>query len=142
MTKSFEATCRMCKGIVVAKFDTECPVEWMDKLLPMLTCQKCYDRLEKRRGAEDRLYSATKSLQFEKLKDGARERIISRIRIAMIDYARWFADECGEAQYHFSDSLVDDITQDPNQLFNILAEFRKRVRAVYFQSKNMELTNA
>lgn len=131
-TTSLEAKCRMCGNVIVAKADADCPDQWVEKLKPMLTCNRCYDRHDRRRKAEDKLYNASKLLNFEKMTPDKREAVIQAIRKALVDYAKWLAEHYEQGEYHFSSEVFDLIIEKPEQLFVILKMYRKTVRGIYF----------
>jgi hypothetical protein len=137
-TISVEAKCKMCGCVIVAKSDTQCPQEWIEKLKPMLTCNKCYDRHQRRRNAEDKLYTGCKLLLFEKLDAEKREKVVRLIRIALHDYGKWLAEHHEEPEYHFSHEVFDLVIEKPDQLFMILKLYRKTVRGIYASKQTQQ----
>ena len=62
MTPQFhflKVNCKKCKKPIEVKAATSCTDEWIDKLLPMATCNPCWDRMEAEHKAQERARSAS-----------------------------------------------------------------------------------
>ncbi|HET7624389.1 MAG TPA: hypothetical protein VFM25_03920 [Verrucomicrobiae bacterium] len=80
--------CKICKRPLVVRTDEECPLEWAQRLLPMATCNRCFDLRARRIAITEKLHNVCMELctvrYFEK--NGATPRtnqLRQKLKIAL-----------------------------------------------------------
>lgn len=125
-TISVEYVCKICRQPGVAKFAIVCPQEWLEKLHPMLTHDRCFDRHVGFVKAGDRLVAACLEIARGS-KDSV--KIAASLSGLARSYAKAFSDKHGTPMvYH--DDFTDLLREKPEQVGRILAHYRKQVFSV------------
>lgn len=138
ITRTIEAHCKICKTTISAKADFDCPQIWIDKLLPMITCNRCYDLQERRIKAEVQIFRSTKLLRLLKKGSDPREKVLTALRMALTDYARWLADMHRQGEFHYSEETFDMIVEQPERCGLILKKYRETVRDIYLNTPSAQ----
>lgn len=127
-------TCKVCKKPGVTKFGVNCPQEWLDKLHPMLTHNKCADVMVNFQKAGDRLVFACLDIARGSAGSDKLARSLDSLTRA---YAKAFADRHDTAMV-FSVDFTDMLRLKPEDVGTILAQYRKQV----FASQQSDLPKA
>lgn len=85
--------CKICKGELLIWIDVDCTPQWEAKLMPMATCDRCYDLMERRRVAHAVIGQACWTLHQLSLEN---EAFMSVKRKAAVKQIR---EECERSLY-------------------------------------------
>lgn len=122
--------CKACGRDGVANASIDCPPEWIDKLHPMLTCDSCYDVIQKERKSVDAIFRACASLLVSSFdRDAQRaERNSKCTREALMRATRIFADCVAFRRKRdtvWSMEFVEQFERTPDKAGQVLQMYRK-----------------
>jgi hypothetical protein len=135
--KFIESKCKVCNRPVVAKFYDPAPGEAdtiaaaVDKWLPLLTCNRCYDAHDQRNRSGEIIFGACLSLARIPREKRTREMIDSTRRAlepAMKSYAQAIAMEAGLEIPIYHDAGIDVLIEKPEHCSRILRAWREKTR--------------
>lgn len=109
--------CKICKRPGIAKAALDCDPEWIDKLAPALTCNRCFDLRERKNKATETIFRACSLIiqaegsrdVSERIKPKAREALIASTR----ELARVYMDYYGMDSLAWDMDFVNQLVDDP-----------------------------
>lgn len=126
--KFIQSKCKICGRSATAQFDDDAPQEAVDKWLPLLTCNPCYDTHTKRRRSEE----AIVNLCFAYARSPQKGKIVAETRNSLIEATKDYAEAVQETYKApaviWSEAFADTLIERPSQYPKILGEYRAEVR--------------
>lgn len=126
--------CKACKRDVVASADSACPEAWVKQLLPMVTCNYCFDlKLQKDKAVAliqagcVQLFQA--SSRTTELVTKVRETLTAGTKL----YGRFLAEFYKAKTSVWSVEFVDMLIENPGRWQLILSHYRTNFRKEYCQ---------
>ncbi len=128
--KEHEAKCKICGISITLDISLNYPIEKDPrKIIPMATCNRCFDLRERRIRLENRFKRACYQLALEKtegakqLDSKAKELLVSLVELTCSQYSRWCADLLRRQHRANVRFLVDAILNQPDRWHNHLKDF-------------------
>lgn len=143
---SVATTCKACKRPITIKVANDCPQSWSGMLLPMATCDHCYDMWRDRQTIGGRIQAicvALLTLSQEKPSNKEREAILGAMNSALLAKLRDAYNEYikAVAAWHNTqivagslDSMLKEIMDDPDEFWPVL----RRVRTYIAQRQTVQ----
>ena len=137
--KYLETTCKICRRPCHPTIDTptleeaEVYQEAVDKFLPLVTCNRCYDIRDKRDRAGAAIWKACYTLTTvspAKRTDTMRSTARTTLEAALPAYADAIAAQYGSSEVLFHRSAIDLMLEEPDKCSATLKAMRERTRAM------------
>lgn len=137
--------CRICHGKAVARFFTDgfSPPEMetmqqaVDKFLPLLTCNSCYDAYDQKKRLEELIFDACRALSLtsKQKRSEVEAETLKVLEYAIPKYATAVAILAGSSVAPYSHSDIQGLIAQPSQCGNVLNMIRDQT-AQYARQEN------
>ena len=136
--KQITAPCKLCGLPAIARFDDHAPQEAVDKFLPMLAHDACYDAVIKRMEAARDISRLL--FQHSRLSPSEKEKELPSLREEMLQATKSYAEAIAfilkSPVMVWSEHFADLLIEKPHEVGRILYEYREEVRRVIAQHQN------
>ena len=132
--------CKVCKHPLDIKIANNAEPHWQSQLLPMATCNSCFDIISAYRAAETVIRKLCGSIVHKKLLGEIERPALLLYRDAMIPATKKYALAVmrfhGESQWFWSEDMADILLENPAKWWAALNEYRKQA-AIAFQTPSL-----
>lgn len=119
------ATCKICHKPLVIQVADDYVGDPL-KILPMATCNRCYDLRERRIRLEEALFKTCYGLVANpKAKDSVRGAIHATLVELTKKYSQWFGEANNLSGHLWEEQFVDMLMAKPNETSRVLSEYRR-----------------
>lgn len=132
-----QSKCKICGGSAVAQFHDDAVQEAVDKWLPMLTCNRCYDIRSRGVAASDAILNACRMLVYEgkNVSEKTKANIRKSLNVYTAEYADAMAAHFRLNEVMWQSQWVDDFMNAPEKGANILYKYRNELRKYAYTLK-------
>lgn len=128
--------CKMCGQPGQAKYDSDTPQPWVNKLKALLTCDRCYDYISVRNKLRSDIYKCAmrvKTVRDRRIVD--MDEVLKKCRRDLLDLTRSFAKlVCGHYKRPFlwEPEFVDQLMDLPDKAIKILKLYEENIKSRRF----------
>jgi hypothetical protein len=118
------ATCRICGCGMMLQLAVGYPAgKDPQKLIPMATCNRCYDLRERRIKIESSFKRLCHALAMEKMDESKRDRTHELLKVTCSAFGRWCSDLLRRQHTANVGFLANAITEQPDRWYHHLKDF-------------------
>lgn len=129
---TFEGKCPVCGIKLFLKYDTSCPMDWVERLAKRTACNRCGDIVNQKREAFEQIGKVAAHLEASRLwGKGIKEEAQKKLHAMLVANTKKLAD--GLRKYYgcvfdyWQEDVVEGILKQPKNWFGILTRWRSEL---------------